>query len=156
VELWLETKNGAPMTNRMNWNRTYTHTGMHDFDHSRGQERLIECDPQFDREDAMSTTCPICNGEGAFGYRNKETGRMTWYCAAHRLAQHWADARRDLQANGWADNDARPFQRDPPTAPLEPFIHHCHCGAWGAFGYHVNLRAGKPGEWFCAVHRPDR
>jgi hypothetical protein len=30
----------------------------------------------------------------------------------------------------------------------------CECGAWGAFGYAVNLRAGRLGRWFCAAHRP--
>ncbi len=34
-------------------------------------------------------------------------------------------------------------------------LHFCaECGAWGAFGYGVNLRAGKPGRWYCAKHRP--
>jgi hypothetical protein len=27
------------------------------------------------------------------------------------------------------------------------------CGAWGAFGYGVSMRAGRPGRWFCAAHR---
>lgn len=35
------------------------------------------------------------------------------------------------------------------------FLHFCiHCGAWGAYGYGVNLRAGRLGRWYCAVHRP--
>ena len=34
-------------------------------------------------------------------------------------------------------------------------LHFCvECGAWGAFGYGVNLRAGRPGLWYCACHRP--
>ncbi len=34
-------------------------------------------------------------------------------------------------------------------------LHFCaECGAWGAFGYAVNLRAGRPGRWYCAEHRP--
>ena len=34
-------------------------------------------------------------------------------------------------------------------------MHFCiECGAWGAFGYGVNLRAGRPGRWYCAAHRP--
>ena len=35
------------------------------------------------------------------------------------------------------------------------FLHFCvECGAWGAFGYGVNLRADQPGRWYCAAHRP--
>ena len=28
------------------------------------------------------------------------------------------------------------------------------CGAWGAFGYCVNLRADQLGRWYCGAHRP--
>jgi hypothetical protein len=36
-------------------------------------------------------------------------------------------------------------------------LHFCaECGAWGAFGYSVNLRAGRLGRWYCAAHRPQR
>jgi hypothetical protein len=35
------------------------------------------------------------------------------------------------------------------------FLHFCEeCGAWGAFGYGVNLRTGKLGRWYCTAHRP--
>jgi hypothetical protein len=34
-------------------------------------------------------------------------------------------------------------------------LHFCvTCGAWGAYGYGVNLRVGQLGRWFCAAHRP--
>jgi hypothetical protein len=34
-------------------------------------------------------------------------------------------------------------------------LHFCaECGAWGAFGYGVNLCAGRLGRWYCAKHRP--
>ncbi len=34
-------------------------------------------------------------------------------------------------------------------------LHFCaECGAWGAFGYGVNLSAGRRGRWYCAAHRP--
>jgi hypothetical protein len=34
-------------------------------------------------------------------------------------------------------------------------LHFCvECGAWGAFGYGVKLRAGELGRWYCAAHRP--
>jgi hypothetical protein len=29
----------------------------------------------------------------------------------------------------------------------------CICGAWGSYGFGVNLRDGKMGRWFCAAHR---
>jgi hypothetical protein len=35
-------------------------------------------------------TCPHCTERGMFAYRDKATGAMTWYCAAHRLGQYWA------------------------------------------------------------------
>ena len=35
------------------------------------------------------------------------------------------------------------------------FLHFCaECGAWGAFGYGVNLRADQLGRWYCGAHRP--
>jgi hypothetical protein len=35
------------------------------------------------------------------------------------------------------------------------YLHFCsECGAWAAFGYGVNLRAGRLGRWYCAAHRP--
>ena len=47
---------------------------------------------------------------------------------------------------------ARGFPRSRPDGLL---LHFCaKCGAWGAFGYAVNLRAGRPGRWYCAEHRP--
>lgn len=39
--------------------------------------------------------------------------------------------------------------------PSGLFSHFCtECGAWGAFGYGVNMRAGRLGRWYCATHRP--
>jgi hypothetical protein len=35
------------------------------------------------------------------------------------------------------------------------FLHYCHCGRWGAYGYGVFPEQGKLGEWFCDEHRPD-
>ena len=35
------------------------------------------------------------------------------------------------------------------------FQHFCaECGAWGTFGYGVNLRADQLGRWYCGAHRP--
>jgi hypothetical protein len=36
--------------------------------------------------------CPRCDAPGEFGYRDVY-GAMRWFCARHRLAQFWADAR---------------------------------------------------------------
>jgi hypothetical protein len=34
-------------------------------------------------------------------------------------------------------------------------LHFCaECGRWGPYGYDVRLRAGRPGRWYCAEHRP--
>jgi hypothetical protein len=35
-----------------------------------------------------------------------------------------------------------------------PFVHYCHCGAWGSFGVDVKLHKGEPGQWYCAEHYP--
>jgi hypothetical protein len=37
-----------------------------------------------------------CGQAGAFGYRN-HAGDLVWYCNEHRLAEHWADARRAIE-----------------------------------------------------------
>lgn len=38
---------------------------------------------------------------------------------------------------------------DPPQA----FVHYCHCGRWGQYGYGVDLLKGKIGRWYCREHR---
>jgi hypothetical protein len=38
--------------------------------------------------------CARCGQEARFGYRNPATNTLSWFCAEHRLAQSWADARR--------------------------------------------------------------
>jgi hypothetical protein len=38
--------------------------------------------------------CVRCGQEARFGYRNPATNMLSWFCAEHRLAQSWADARR--------------------------------------------------------------
>jgi hypothetical protein len=37
--------------------------------------------------------CVDCGAEALFGYRNSD-GAMQWFCAEHRRACCWADARR--------------------------------------------------------------
>ena len=35
------------------------------------------------------------------------------------------------------------------------FLRFCGvCGAGASFGYGVEYRAGKPGNWYCGAHRP--
>ena len=38
--------------------------------------------------------CARCGQQARFGYRNPVTNTLSWFCAEHRLAQSWADARR--------------------------------------------------------------
>lgn len=41
--------------------------------------------------------------------------------------------------------------------PGQPFVHYCAvCGAWGTWGYDVDLSTGRLGRWYCAAHRPDQ
>jgi hypothetical protein len=59
--------------------------------------------------------CPTCGGAAEFGYRNKQTGELDWYCVAHRLGQFWADARLSPPANKpneqRGEADAKNFER---------------------------------------------
>ena len=95
------------------------------------------------------------------------------------LADHKAEVLRALSAGAspTAHSDATPPSREStvPVGNGEPglrqpcaarrgrveelpdgsFLHFCaECGAWGSFGYGVNMRAGRPGRWYCAAHRP--
>lgn len=37
--------------------------------------------------------------------------------------------------------------------PGKPFAHYCvKCGAWGAWGYGVDLTTGRFGRWYCTAH----
>jgi hypothetical protein len=60
-------------------------------------------------------------------------------------------------------SNGEPGLKQPCTArrgrveelPDGSLLHFCaECGAWGAFGYGVNRRAGRQGRWYCAAHRP--
>jgi hypothetical protein len=59
----------------------------------------------------------------------------------------------------WAAIDAQLLKPEPVAASVEApvpataFVHYCHCGQWGAFGYGVDLLHGKLGRWYCAEHR---
>jgi hypothetical protein len=41
-----------------------------------------------------------------------------------------------------------------PDQTSQHFLHYCHCGKWGAWGYGVDYRNGKDGTWFCMEHKP--
>jgi hypothetical protein len=69
--------------------------------------------------------------------------------------------------SGWFERIVPPMEGEPgfeePCAARRGrveerngvVLHFCsECGAWGAFGYGVNLRAGRLGRWYCAAHRP--
>jgi hypothetical protein len=36
------------------------------------------------------------------------------------------------------------------------FLHYCHCGRWGGWGFNVNRAAGELGQWYCDEHRPKK
>jgi hypothetical protein len=67
----------------------------------------------------------------------------------------------------WFESVARPSEGEPGFEHPWParrgrvgeeagvVLHFCAvCGRWGAYGYGVNLRAGRLGHWYCAAHRP--
>ena len=67
----------------------------------------------------------------------------------------------------WFERVAAPLSSEPSLEhPWPPrrgrveeqggvLLHFCVvCGAWGAFGFDVDLRAGRRGRWFCRAHRP--
>jgi hypothetical protein len=92
------------------------------------------------------------------------------------LAEHKAQVLAALANTAHETNLAGPpwFDREIPAADGEPgleqpcaarrgrvqeldrvFLHFCvECGAYGAFGYGVNLRVGRLGRWYCRAHRP--
>jgi hypothetical protein len=127
-----------------------------------GDERLLEAATTSDLSTKSSgglskvSDCH-CGAPSEYGYRDHQ-GQMRWYCASHRLALHWADARctstfteQRLQIPSTS--------ADAPPAPVE---HRCHCGAVGMFGVgkRGNLRQVRDGGdaiiWFCSKHRPVR
>jgi hypothetical protein len=63
--------------------------------------------------------CQQCGWLGDFGYRFSD-GKMRWYCAEHRLAQYWADARMPLpfsnKSRGEPTDDSAHQQADSTAA----------------------------------------
>jgi hypothetical protein len=80
---------------------------------------------------------------------------------------HEFGATKVIAPSGWLQDLLRPSFGEPEfDQPCEArrgrveekdglFVHFCEvCGAWGTFGYNVNLRAKRLGYWYCAIHRP--
>jgi hypothetical protein len=100
---------------------------------------------------------PVLGGLGALGALRPGT-----------LESPSAPASAELIApSSWFECVARPGEGEPgfehPYAARRGrveerdgvFVHFCaECGRWGAYGYGVNLRAGRLGHWYCAAHRP--
>jgi len=73
--------------------------------------------------------------------------------------KNWIRHHQDEAPVDWAAIDARLLKPEPEPARVETpapaiaFMHYCHCGRWGAFGYDVDLVHGKTGRWYCTEHR---
>jgi hypothetical protein len=67
----------------------------------------------------MSESCH-CGSRGLFGYRTES--KLTWYCEEHRLAQWWADARRDGSTRHliFSAGGTVPVQQDRQGATEDP------------------------------------
>jgi superfamily I DNA and RNA helicase len=105
------------------------------------------------------STCPRCDQPGIFGYRDNNTGEMTWYCTTHRLSQDWADARRDQSTSPRPDHpsSASPIcnlinapMTDPHLATLNP--EQRHAVEHGVRPLLINAGAGS-GKTKTLVHR---
>ncbi len=79
-----------------------------------------------------------------------------------------ADTAELLAPSPWFERTISPVEGEPgieqpcvsrrgrvESWPGRMLLHFCAvCGAWGAFGYGVNLRTGRLGRWYCVAHRP--
>src|SRR5262249_14377446 len=65
--------------------------------------------------------------------------------------------RKARVAGGEAGLEMRCAARGGRVQEVEgAFLRFCvECGAFGAFGYGVSIRAGRLGRWYCAEHRPE-
>ena len=93
---------------------------------ARAAERCVMTAVSNRESEEPAPRCPQCGAFGEFGYRDVY-GAMGWFCARHRLAQFWADARIAISTRNEEvlidDNDHQQIDR----APAEP--------AAGSFSY---------------------
>jgi hypothetical protein len=86
--------------------------------------------------------CPQCGAAGEFGYRDVY-GAMRWFCARHRHAQFWADARRPAVVinNGGVltdDNDYQQIDRAAAETAAERFSYLADSVSWDRPGPDVD------------------
>jgi len=97
--------------------------------------------------------------------------RMLCWCWGHEAMQDefWCDP-TGADRYAWFVPQSAPFMRPPSlllqtlrqrqgqsvesVIPEHAFLHYCHCGQWGLYGFEVRMRAGKMGTWFCGKHKP--
>ena len=88
-----------------------------------------------DREtEEPAPRCPQCAAAGEFGYRDVY-GAMRWFCAKHRLAQFWADARMPATVtnNGGVltdDHDHQQIDRAAAESAAGSFSHRADGLSW--------------------------
>jgi uncharacterized protein (DUF3820 family) len=57
------------------------------------RRRARFCPEKIPSDDTASPfECRTCGDPARFGYTDRASGEMRWYCAKHRLGQRWADA----------------------------------------------------------------
>ena len=99
-----------------------------------------------DREaEEPALRCPQCGSAGEFGYRDVY-GAMRWFCARHRLAQFWADARWPTSATNYGgvlpdDNDHQQIDRAAAKPAAGSFSKPADGLSWDRPGADV----GRPG-----------
>jgi hypothetical protein len=99
-------------------------------------------------------------------------GRLTMGFLATKLAKATASTTPATSPRAPAQPQAEPVATAPTYTPDtepdptrvglvawddgKPFVHYCAvCGAWGSFGYDVDLRNDRLGRWYCLLHRPE-
>ena len=119
---------------------------------------------------------PILGGLGTLGaptLKNETSPHAATPPPLSFSARAWDDF-KDEDATGaaiiapgkWVERIAVPASSEPGfSEPWPPrrgriesqgntLLHFCCvCGAWGSYGFGVNLRGGRMGRWFCAAHR---
>jgi len=58
------------------------------------EDPLANLMPLRDQPPSRPILCISCDREARFGYKSVDGSSIDWFCAQHRLAKYWADARR--------------------------------------------------------------